>query len=209
MAGNGWSLPKGTVLIGPTTGSEHDRAFVKVIGYIDPRENKLVMMTGEVLGSDGANGIPGKRMSVDRSSLGQTLRKVASGGLQVASTMAGALTGRGTVVINSAGYRLMDPINDQARGLVSDSNKNSFVKVEAGQQAYVMVVDLRGRVEGVDAAGTDQLSQFSGISENSLTDREVMELILFGSADEVRAAMPLMTEDQKRFAIKTRENDRP
>jgi len=75
MVGNGWSLPKGTVLIGRTSGSEHDRAFVNVIGYIDPRENKLVTMKGEVLGNDGANGIPGKRITVDRSTLTQTLRK--------------------------------------------------------------------------------------------------------------------------------------
>ena len=208
MAGNGWSLPKGTVLIGRTTGSEHDRAFVNIIGYIDPRGNKLVTMTGEVVGSDGANGIPGKRIAVDRSSLKQTLRRVASGGLQVASTMAGALTGRGTVVIDSAGYRLLDPVSDQVRGLVSGSDKNTFVKVEAGQQAYVMVVDLPARVEGADAPGTEESARFG---EASLTDREVMELILFGTADEVRAAMPLMTEEQKRLAIKSRsqENDRP
>jgi len=208
IAGNGWSLPKGTVLIGRTTGSEHDRAFVNVIGYIDPRENKLVTMTGDVLGSDGANGIPGKRIAVDRGSLKQTLRRVATGGLQVASSMAGALTGRGTVVIDGAGYRLMDPLSDQARGLVSGSEKNSFVKVEAGQQAYVMVVDLPARVEGADAPGTDEFARFG---EVSLTDREVMELILFGTADEVRAAMPLMTDEQKRLAIKSRsqENDRP
>jgi hypothetical protein len=205
ITGNGWSLPRGTVLIGRTTGSEQDRAFVNVIGYIDPRENKLVTMTGDVLGSDGANGIPGKRMSIDRTSLKQTLRKVAAGGLQVASSMAGALTGRGTVVIDSAGYRLLDPVNDQTRGLVNGSDKNTFVKVEAGQQAYVMVADLPGRVEGADASGTDRFS------ETSLTDREVMELILFGSADEVRAAMPLMTEAQKQLAFKSRsqENDRP
>jgi hypothetical protein len=118
--------------------------------------------------------------------------------------MAGALSGRGTVVINSAGYRLLDTINDQARGLVSDSTKNSFVKVEAGQQAYVMVIDLPGRVEGTDALGTEH-----GFA--SLTDREVMELILFGTADEVRAAMPMMTEEQKRLAIKSRsqESERP
>jgi hypothetical protein len=206
MSGSGWSLPKGTVLIGRTTGSEHDRAFVNIIGYIDSRENKLVTMTGDVLGSDGANGIPGKRMSVDRTTLKQTLGKVASSGLQVASSMAGALTGRGTVVIDGAGYRLLDPINDQARGLVSSSEKNTFVKVEAGQQAYVMVVDLPGRVEGADAPGTGQLSHLSGMSENSLTDRDVMELILFGTADDVRAAMPLMTEEQKRLAIKMQEN---
>jgi hypothetical protein len=211
MAGSGWSLPKGTVLIGRTTGSEHDRAFVNVIGYIDPRENKLVTMTGDVLGTDGANGISGKRMSVDRSSLNQTLRKVAYGGLQIASSMAGALSGRGTVVIDGAGYRLMDPINDQARGLVSGSDKNSFVKVEAGQQAYVMVVDLPTKVEGTDAPGTEQFPHFSGMSENSLTDRAVMELILFGTAEEVRAAMPSMTEEQKRLVVKSRtqENDRP
>jgi len=209
MAGNGWSLSKGTVLIGRTTGSEHDRAFVNVIGYIEPRENKLVTMTGDVLGSDGANGIPGKRIAVDHNSLGQTLRKVASGGLQVASTMAGAVTGRGTVVIDGAGYRLMDPINDQARGLITDSNKNTFVKVEAGRQAYVMVVDLPSRIEGADAPGEQNGSLQS--PRLSLTDREVMELILFGSAEEVRAAMPLMTEEQKRLAITSRsqENDRP
>jgi len=201
-SGNGWSLSKGTVLIGRTTGSEQDRAFVNVIGYIDPRENKLVTMTGDVLGSDGASGIPGKRMSVDRTTLKQTLRKVASGGLQVATSMAGALSGRGTVVIDGAGYRVLDPLNDQARGLVSNSDKNTFVKVEAGQQAYVMVVDLPGRVEGADAPGTEH--QFV-----SLTDREVMELILFGTADDVRAAIPLMTEEQKRLAIRMQENDRP
>lgn len=209
MAGNGWSLSKGTVLIGRTTGSEHDRAFVNVIGYIDPRENKLVTMTGDVLGSDGANGLPGKRIGIDRSGLKQTLRKVASSGLQVASTMAGALTGRGTVVIDGAGYRLMDPLNDHARGLISGSN--TFVKVEAGQQAYVMVVDLPSRIEGADARGTEQPLRFSGMSENALTDREVMELILFGTAEEIHAAMPLMTEEQKRLALKTRsqENGRP
>jgi hypothetical protein len=208
MAGSGWSLPKGTVLIGRTTGSEHDRAFINVIGYIDPRENKLVTMTGDALGSDGANGIPGKRMKVDRSSLKQTLRKVASGGLQVASSMAGAFTGRGTVVIDGAGYRLMDPSKDQARGLINGSERNTFVKVDAGQQAYVMVIDLPSRVEGADAPGKEEHERFN---ETSLTDREVMELILFGTAEEVRAAMPLMTHEQKRLVLKaqSQESDRP
>ena len=30
-----------------------------------------------------------------------------------------------------------------------------------------------------------------------------MELILFGSPDEIRAALPLMTDEQKRLASKT------
>jgi hypothetical protein len=194
-AGAGWSLPKGTILVGRTTGGEYDRAFVNVIGYIDPRDNKLVKMTGDVLGSDGAAGIPGRRMGVDRNRLKQTLRKVASSGVQVAGMMTGAL-GRGTVILDRAGF----PIDDDVRGLTgSRDEKNAFVKVEAGQAAYVMVADLPKAIQAVDAPGEDELLRAAG----SLSDREVMELILFGSPDEIRAALPLMTEEQKRLAQKT------
>ncbi len=41
MKGTGWSLPKGTVLIGRASGSEYDRAFINVIGYLD-QNNRLV-----------------------------------------------------------------------------------------------------------------------------------------------------------------------
>src|SRR5258708_1703634 len=199
-AGAGWSLSKGRVLVGRTSGSESDRAFVNVIGYIDPRDNKLVKMTGDVLGADGASGIPGKRMGVDRNRLKQTLRKVAASGVQIAGSMAGALTGRGTVVIDSAGYRLMNPLSNDARGMISGSNdRNSFVKVDAGRAAYVMVADLPKSLQAVDAPGDDELGRVA----NSLTDREVMELILFGTPDEIRAAIPLMNDEQKRLAIKT------
>jgi hypothetical protein len=38
-----------------------------------------------------------------------------------------------------------------------------------------------------------------------------MELILFGTAEELRAAMPLMTDEQKRLVATSRsqERDRP
>jgi hypothetical protein len=194
-AGTGWSLPKGTVLVGRTTGSEYDRAFVNVIGYIDPRDNKLVKMSGDVLGNDGATGIPGKRIGVDRSRLKQTLRKVASSGVQVAGLLGGAL-GRGTVILDRSGY----PIPDDIRGVgTGRDEKNAFVKVEAGQQAYVMVADLPKATQAIDAPGDDELAR----AATSLADREVMELILFGSPDEIRAAMPLMSDEQKRLAVKT------
>src|ERR1043166_8628779 len=183
-AGEGWSLPKGTILVGRTSGSEADRAFVNVVGYIDSRDNRLVKITGEVLGSDGASGIAGKRVNVDNNHFKQTLRKIALSGVQVASTMAGALTGRGTVVIDSAGYRLMSPIADDARNaLGGGSQRNSFVKVEAGRTAYVMVADLPKSLAGVDSPGDDDLAR----AAHSLSDREVMELILFGTPDEMRA----------------------
>lgn len=197
--GKGWSLPKGTLLIGRTSGSENDRAYVNVIGYIDARDNKLVKMTGEVLGSDGGAGIQGKRVEVDRHRLGQTLRKVASSGMQVAGMMAGALTGRGAVVIDGAGYRLMNPITDEAGRMIGGAQgKQAFVKVEAGRAAYVMVADLPRELRAVDAPGEDDLAHAS----TSLSDREVMELILFATPAEIRAALPLMTDEQKRLALK-------
>ncbi len=202
--GAGWSLPKGTILVGRTSGSEADRAFVNILGYIDPRDNKLVKMTGDVLGSDGASGISGKRISVDNNRLKQTLRKVALSGVQIAGTMAGALTGRGTVVIDSAGYRLMSPITDDARNALGGGyQKNSFVKVEAGRAAYVMVADLPKSLSAVDAPGEDELAQ----AARSMSDREVMELVLLGTPEEIRAAVPLMTDDQKRMAMKAMENN--
>ncbi len=198
--GERWSLPKGTVLVGRTSGSEYDRAFVNVIGYIDPRDNRLVKMSGNVLGGDGAAGLPGKRIGVDRNRLKQTLRKVASSGVQVAGMMAGALTGRGTVVLDGAGYRVLNPITDEARGAIGGSDaKNTFVKVQAGQAAYVMVADLPKGKQTVDAPGEDEVLRAAG----SLSDREVMELILFGTPEEIRAASPLMTDEQKRLTLKT------
>jgi hypothetical protein len=204
----GWSLPKGTVFIGRTSGGEYDRAFVNVIGYIDPRENRFVKMTGEVLGSDGAAGLPGKRNVVDRNRLKETLRKIATSGLQIAGTMAGALTGRGTVVIDGAGYRLLDPVSDEATSMINGAQgKQSFVRVEAGLPAFVMVADLPKEIHAVDAPGESDINR----AAISLSDREVMELILLGTPEEVRAALPLMNDEQKRLVLKLadQENGKP
>ena len=78
------------------------------------------------------------------------------------------------------------------------NEKRSFVKVEAGRTGYVMVADLPKNVQTVDAPGEDDLAR----AAVSLTDREVMELILFGSPDEIQAALPLLTDEQKRLALK-------
>jgi hypothetical protein len=173
---------------------------VNIIGFIDPRDNKLVKMSGELMGADGASGIPGKRIGVDRNRTKETLRKVASSGIQVAGTMAGALTGHGTVVIDSAGYRLLNPVTNDARGMIGGANdRNSFVKVDAGRSAYVMVADLPKALQSTDAPGDDDLAQ----PARSLTDREVMELILFGTSGEIRAAFPLMNDEQKKLAMKS------
>jgi hypothetical protein len=199
-AGSGWSLPKGTILVGRTAGGEYDRAFVSIVGYIDPHDNRLVKLSGEVLGADGAAGLPGKQVGVDRNRLKETLRKVASSGVQVAGTLAGALTGRGTVVIDGAGYRLTNPITDEARGLIDNrSGRQSFVKVQAGQAAYVMVADLPKSQPALDAPGEDDVAK----AAHGLTEHEVMELILFGTPEDIRAATALMSDEQKQLVLKS------
>jgi hypothetical protein len=203
--GDGWSLSKGTLFVGRVAGSEQDRAFINILGYINPETNRLVKMSGEVIGGDGGAGMQGKRIVVDRHRFKQTLSKVASSGLQVAGMMAGALTGRGTVVVNGAGYRLLNPITDEAGRIVNDGDdKRAFVRIEAGQPAYVMVSDLPNEIQGVDAPGIEVPNVAT-----SLTDREVMELIIFGTPEDIRAATPLMNEEQKRLVLKSTgpEND--
>jgi hypothetical protein len=102
-------------------------------------------------------------------------------------------------VVNGAGSRVLNPITDEAGQLVNGDDKRSFVRIEAGQAAYVMVSDLPKEIEGIDAVGQDVLTT----SSNSLTDREVMELILFGTPEDIRAASPLMNEEQKRMVLKS------
>jgi len=203
--GDGWSLSKGTLFVGRVNGSEQDRTFINILGYINPETNRLVKMSGDVIGGDGGAGMQGKRIVVDRHRFKQTLSKVAASGLQVAGMMAGALTGRGTVVVNGAGYRVLNPITDEAGRIVNGGDdKRAFVRIEAGQPAYVMVSDLPNEIQGVDAPGIEVPNVAT-----SLTDREVMELIMFGTPEDIRDAMPLMNEEQKRLVLKSTgpEND--
>jgi hypothetical protein len=200
MKGSGWSLPKGTVLIGRASGSEYDRAFITVIGYIDSRDNRLVKMSGEVLGSDGGSGIQGKRVVVDSGGLKRALGKIASSGMQAAGLLTSGFGGQRTVIVDGAGNRIISPITDEASRTFggASSDKRAFVKVEAGRPAYVMVADLPKDRPAIDAPGEDELQHGA-----SLTDRELMELLILGTREEISAAIPLMTDEQKTLALKT------
>jgi len=200
MKGAGWSLPEGTILIGRASGSEYDRAFVNVIGYLD-RDNRLVKMSGEVLGSDGGSGIQGKRVVVDSGGLKRALSKIASSGMQAAGMFATGLGGQRTVIVDGTGSRIINPLTDEASRIVggASGDKRAFVKVEAGRSAYVMVADLPKDRPAIDAPGEDELAH----TALSLTDRELMELLLFGIRDDISAAIPLMTDEQKTLTLRT------
>ena len=47
MNGNGWSMKRGTILVGTSKGGEYDRAYVGIVGFIDPQTGKLVKLGGD------------------------------------------------------------------------------------------------------------------------------------------------------------------
>src|SRR5262249_14959549 len=53
VRGQGWQMRKGTTLIGQQQGGEYDRAYVSLLGFIDPESKRFVKAPGEVLGADG------------------------------------------------------------------------------------------------------------------------------------------------------------
>jgi len=63
----------------------------------------------------------------------------------------------------------------------------------------VMVADLPKSLSAVDAPGENELTT----AAHALTDREVMELILFGTPEDIRAATSLMSDEQKQLVLKT------
>lgn len=199
MKGAGWSLSKGTVLIGRASGSEYDRAFINVIGFLD-RDNRFVKMSGEVLGSDGGSGVQGKRIVIDSGGLKRALGKIASSSVQAAGMLVSGFGGQRTVIVDGAGSRIINPLTDEASRAVGEASgdKRAFVKVEAGRPAYVMVADLPKDRPAIDAPGDDELPH-----STSLTDRELMELLLFGTREEITAGIPLMTDEQKTLVLKT------
>ncbi|MDX6443104.1 MAG: hypothetical protein QOH71_178 [Blastocatellia bacterium] len=203
VSGKGWSLPHGTVLVGALRGSEHDRAYISLVGFIDADSGKFVQIGGNLLGSDGAEGVRGKRRKMS-SSWSKAFKKLATAGLDIAGRAAGSI-GNGPVIIRDAYGQTAARFQSEFNGVVQ--NKDSFIEIVAGTMCYVMITDLRGRVQGVDAlanlsrtdleekADSDQRRQATGISE-----RELAELLQSGDPARIKAALPRMTADMRRVA---------
>jgi hypothetical protein len=103
-------MKRGTVLVGTTKGGDLDRAYVSLIGFVDPQSGKLVKVGGDLLGSDGATGLKGKRRQLD-GGWTRVLGRVASSALDVTGAL---LSGRGgdTVIISDGWDR--NPVTDDS-----------------------------------------------------------------------------------------------
>jgi len=208
--GDGWSLKRGTILVGSSKGGDLDRAYVNLIGFIDPQSGKLVKLGGDLLGGDGAAGLKGKRRQLD-GGWKRALGRVASSAVDVTGAL---LSGRGrdTVVI-SDGLRTktINPVTDELSGVLgSELNRSqgqSFVEVVAGTPGYILVTDLPSVIEGKEATpeiNNDNLAFLTDVDATrparGLSERELADLLANGSPDQIRAAMPRMSPEMRRIA---------
>jgi hypothetical protein len=183
VRGQGWHMRKGTTLIGQQQGGEYDRAYISLLGFIDPETKRFVKAPGEVLGADGAPGLQGKRRQIS-SRWARVLGRAATSAVSLGQA---ALT-RGnstTVVLPGAVVPELTP---------SVASSREFVEVAAGTPAFVMITDLPKEAQGVDA---DSLAEGNG---EALKDQELAELLSSDSPEKIRAAMPRMTPELRRIA---------
>ena len=141
VEGNGYSFPAGTMLVGNLRGGESLRAFVSIIGLIDPASGELVKFSGELMGTDGASGLSGKKKSITSkwTSFFRSLRETA--GSVIGSV--GAFRSSGTVVISDSLGRGSEKLSEAtAQSLFENRRENTFLEVLAGTNGYVLVTQL-------------------------------------------------------------------
>ena len=192
VSGKNYSYPAGTVLVGTLRGSEYKRAFVSVVGLVDPNTGGLVKFEGEVMGGDGASGVIGRRRKVKGA-----WSRVLAGLREVGASAAGVIGSRrsgGTVVISDSSARASGVLSQELGG-VARGDSGEFVEISAGTNAYVLVTDLPDEV----VSDGDKLAQ-NPKSATGLSDEELANLFSEGSPDKIRAALPRMTPEFRRLA---------
>lgn len=210
MNGNGWSMKRGTILVGTSKGGEYDRAYVSIVGFIDPQSGKLVKLGGDVLGGDGGAGLKGKRRQLD-GGWARMLGKVGTAALNVTGALVGG-RGNGTVIISDGlRTRAVNPITDEISGVIGgeldQKQRRGFVEVAAGTTGYVMVTDLPSVIKGREASPDLNEETLAAITDvdaarpaTGLSERELAELLATGSPEEIRAAMPRMSPELRKIA---------
>jgi hypothetical protein len=210
MNGNGWSMKRGTILVGTSKGGEYDRAYVSIVGFIDPQSGKLIKLGGDVLSGDGGAGLKGKRRQLN-GGWARVLGQVGTAALNVTGALVGG-RGNGTVIISDGlRTRAVNPVTDEISGVIGgeldQKQRRGFVEVVAGTPGYVMVTDLPSVIKGTEASPELDEQTLAALTDvdaarpaTGLSERELAELIANGSPEEIRAAMPRMSSEMRKIA---------
>jgi hypothetical protein len=199
VVGKGWALKKGTVLVGQQQGSEHDRAYISLTGFIDPVSGKLVKLNGDLLGADGAPGLKGRLHKLS-STWKRVLDRVVTSGIPLAQ----AALSRG----NSTTVVLPGAVAPELTSLTSTSRRE-FVEVPAASPAYILITRLPEQTQGVDAplvtagAAENITTVSNNNGDTALSDEEIAALMESGTPEAIRAAMPRMSPELRRIAEMT------
>ena len=193
IAGKNYSYPAGTILVGTLRGSQYKRAYLSVIGLIDPKTGGLVKFEGEVMGGDGASGVIGRRRQV-RGAWARIF-----GGLREAGsvTLGAVVNGRrsgGTVILSEGVGKASGVLSDELSGLIGGRDSGEFVEVVAGTTGFVLVTDLPDEISNADPLAKNSKAA-TGLSEN-----ELAEIFSSGSKEKIRAALPKMTPAFRKLA---------
>jgi hypothetical protein len=211
IVGNGWSMMHGTILVGTTKGGEYDRAYVAIIGFIDPESGKFVKLAGDVLGGDGAAGLKGKSRQLD-SRWTRILSQLGNAALTLTSAALGGRSNGTVIISDGARSPLINPVSDELNGLIgaqSDRNRRAgFVEVVAGTPGYVMVTDLPATIKGTEANSELDVKGLAALSDidavrpaTGISEREFAELIANGSPEEIKAKLHRMSPEMRKIAL--------
>lgn len=210
MNGNGWSMKRGTILVGTSRGGDYDRAYVSIVGFIDPQSGKLVKLGGDVLSGDGGAGLRGKRRQLD-GGWARVLGQVGTAALNVTGALVGG-RGNGTVIISDGlRTRAVNPVTDEISGVIGgqmdQKQRRGFVEVIAGTPGYVMVTDLPALIKGTEASPEldgEHLALLTDVDAarpaTGLSERELAGLLATGSPEEIKSAMPRMSPEMRKIA---------
>jgi hypothetical protein len=211
MVGNGWSMKRGTILVGSTKGGEYDRAYVAIIGFIDPESGKFVKLGGDVLGGDGAGGLKGKSRQLD-SRWTRILSQLGNAALSVTTAALGGRSNGTVVISDGARSSLINPVSAELNGVLggpSDRNRRvGFVEIVAGTPGYVMVTDLPPSIKGTEASAELDVQSLAALSDvdavrpaTGISEREFAELIANGSPEEIKAKLHTMSPEMRKIAL--------
>ena len=198
VTGKNYSYPAGTILVGTLRGSEFKRAFVSVVGLIDPKTRGLMKIEGEVMGGDGASGVLGKRRKVN-GAWSRTLAGLREAGTTALGALGNLRSGSGTVILSDSTRRASGAISEELSGLTGgQSNRGEFVEITAGTNAYVLITDLPDEISSLPVALRQNQKSATGLSDDELAD-----LFSEGSTEKIRAALPRMSPRFRKLAEQT------
>jgi len=141
VEGKGYSYPAGTMIVGNVRGGESVRAFVNIVGLIHPVSGELVRFSGELLGTDGASGIEGRRRNLT-SRWAQVFRGMKDTAASVLGSV-GALRSGSTVILSEPIRRGTESMSEDLSGaILKNDRENTFLEVAAGSNGYVLVTGL-------------------------------------------------------------------